>query len=251
MAGAGEADPPERTILTLTDVHKVYRVGNPVAVLDGIDLTVPEGSYTAIMGPSGSGKSTMLNLMGCLDRPTAGRVEVGGRNVTGLSDDRLAAIRRTEVGFVFQTFDLMPRLTAVENVELPMVFAGERSRAERRERARSLLETVGLGDRLEHPPTELSGGQRQRVGIARALANDPAILLADEPTGSLDSETGSAILELFRDLNDDGRTVVLVTHERAVASEAQRIVHVLDGRIESVESVGDDDHERGELSWTH
>jgi putative ABC transport system ATP-binding protein len=240
----------EEPIVSLSDVHKMYRVGNPVTVLDGIDLTVRPGSYTAIMGPSGSGKSTLLNLMGCLDTPTSGTIELRGREVTGLSDDALAAIRRTEIGFVFQTFDLMPRLNAVENVELPMVFAGERSRAERNDRARSLLESVGLGDRIDHPPTELSGGQRQRVGIARALANDPKILLADEPTGSLDSRTGRSILDLFQDLNEEGRTVVVVTHERHVAAHADRIVHVLDGSIESIEAVEDHAPDNEEVSWT-
>lgn len=239
-----------RPIVSLDAVYKVYQVGAPVVVLDGVDLLIPEGSYTAIMGPSGSGKSTLLNLMGCLDTPTAGRVELDGRDVTGLADGELAAIRRTEVGFVFQTFDLMPRLSAIENVELPMVFAGTRTRSERRERARALLQSVGLGDRLNHEPPELSGGQRQRVGIARALANDPALLLADEPTGSLDSETGRSILDQFADLHREGRTLVVVTHERPVAERAERIVHVLDGTIESIEGVEPTDDDAESTRWT-
>ncbi len=220
----------------LTDVRKTYQVGEPVHALDGVSLEIPRGSYVAIMGPSGSGKSTLMNLVGCLDTPTEGEVVVGGREVTGLSDRERTTLRGTEVGFVFQTFNLMPRLSAIENVAIPQLFQGV-DREERRERARSLLERVGLGDRTDHLPNELSGGQRQRVAIARALVNDPAIVLADEPTGNLDTETGAAVLDLFDELHAEGHTVVMVTHEPHVARRAERIVHLLDGDIERIEQI--------------
>jgi len=220
----------------LTDVRKTYHVGEPVHALDGVSLEIPRGSYVAIMGPSGSGKSTLMNLVGCLDTPTEGEVVVGGREVTGLSDRERTTLRGTEVGFVFQTFNLMPRLSAIENVAIPQLFQGV-DREERRERARSLLERVGLGDRTDHLPNELSGGQRQRVAIARALVNDPAIVLADEPTGNLDTETGAAVLDLFDELHAEGHTVVMVTHEPHVARRAERIVHLLDGDIERIEQI--------------
>ena len=226
------------TAVSLSNVRKTYRIGEPVHALDGVSLEVPQGSYTAIMGPSGSGKSTLMNLVGCLDTPTEGTVVVGGREVETLSDRERTRLRGTEVGFVFQTFNLMPRLTAVENVALPLVF-DDWSRADRTERARDLLEDVGLGDRLSHLPTELSGGQRQRVAIARALATDPAIILADEPTGNVDTETGDRIMALLGELHADGHTILLVTHERRIAEHAERIVHVRDGTIERIEELGD------------
>ena len=224
------------TAVELRDVTKTYHLGEPVHALDDVSLAVPSGSYTAVMGPSGSGKSTLMNLVGCLDTPTEGRVEVGGEDVASLAGDGKATLRGEKVGFVFQTFNLMPRLTAAENVALPMVFRG-RSRTERDDRAEDLLAQVGLGDRLTHQPTELSGGQRQRVAIARALANDPEIVLADEPTGNLDTDTGSEILGLFERLHDAGNTVLMVTHERHVAEHAERIVHLMDGQIDEIEAV--------------
>jgi putative ABC transport system ATP-binding protein len=222
--------------VTLTDVRKTYFLGEPVHALDRVDLSIPRGSYTAVMGPSGSGKSTLLNLIGCLDTPTEGTIHVNGRDVTDLSDSDRTAVRGEEIGFVFQTFNLMPRLTARENVALPLVFRGI-SRTERRERADDLLYRVGLRGREDHRPNELSGGQRQRVAIARALANDPAIILADEPTGNLDSETGQQIMALFEELNDEGNTVLMVTHERHIAEHAERVVHILDGAVERVEEI--------------
>ncbi len=222
--------------VSLTDVRKTYQLGEPIHALDGISLSIPHGSYTAVMGPSGSGKSTLMNLVGCLDTQTEGVVEVGGEDIAALSEDEKARLRGERVGFVFQAFNLMPRLTAAENVALPMVFRG-RSRAERDEQARELLSQVGLGDRTDHRPAELSGGQRQRVAIARALANDPSLILADEPTGNLDTETGEAILDLFETLHRAGNTILLVTHERPVATHADRIVHLRDGRIERIEDV--------------
>jgi putative ABC transport system ATP-binding protein len=224
------------TAVELRGVRRTYHLGEPVHALAGVSLAIPSGSYTAVMGPSGSGKSTLMNLVGCLDTPSGGIVKVGGEDVAALSEDGKATLRGEQVGFVFQTFNLMPRLTASENVALPMVFR-DRSREERIERAKHLLTQVGLGDRLDHQPTELSGGQRQRVAIARALANDPEIILADEPTGNLDTDTGGEILGLFEELHDAGNTILLVTHERPVAEHADRIVHLRDGRIESVEAI--------------
>ena len=205
----------------------------------GVTLTVPRGSYTAIMGPSGSGKSTLMNVIGCLDTPTAGRVVVDGADVGRLSGRERTRLRGTEVGFVFQSFNLMPRLTALENVALPQLFQGV-SRRERRAHARELLERVGIGDRTDHYPNELSGGQRQRVALARALANDPAIVLADEPSGNLDTETEARVLDLFDEFHDAGTTMIVVTHEPHVAERAERIVHLLDGRIERIDAVGSD-----------
>jgi putative ABC transport system ATP-binding protein len=228
--------------VSLEAVRKTYVVGEPVHALDGVDLEIPRGSYVAVMGPSGSGKSTLMNVVGCLDTPTEGTVYLDGQEVTAMSDRERTSIRGEEVGFVFQTFNLMPRLTAVENVALPLVFRGIPV-AERRERATELLERVGLGDRLDHVPNELSGGQRQRVAIARALVNDPALILADEPTGNLDTETGENIMSLFEELHAEGNTVVMVTHERPVAEHAERVIHLLDGhieRIEELDSVGRD-----------
>lgn len=230
-----EAD--SEVAVSLADVRKTYQLGEPIHALDGVSLTIPHGSYTAVMGPSGSGKSTLMNLVGCLDTQTEGVVEVSGEDIAALSENAKAGLRGEQVGFVFQTFNLMPRLTAAENVALPMVFRG-RSRSERTERARELLSQVGLGDRTDHRPAELSGGQRQRVAIARALANDPSLVLADEPTGNLDTGTGESILDLFETLHDAGNTILLVTHERPVAAHADRIVHLLDGRIERIEDIG-------------
>jgi len=224
--------------VSLRGVSRTYRRGEPVRALDDVSLSLPEGSYTAVMGPSGSGKSTLLNLVGCLDTPTAGAVRVEGREVSALSGRERAALRGRAVGFVFQTFNLMPRLTAEENVALPLVFRG-RDRADRLDRARDLLGRVGLADRTDHRPAELSGGQRQRVAIARALATDPAIVLADEPTGNVDSETGATIMDLFGDIHAEGNTILLVTHERRIAERADRIVHIRDGEIEGIESVDD------------
>ncbi len=222
--------------VTMVDVRKTYHVGEPVHALDGVSLSIPRGSYTAIMGPSGSGKSTLMNLVGCLDTPTAGSVSVGGSDISTLDERERTTVRGTEVGFVFQTFNLMPRLTALENVALPQLFQGV-SRAERIERAGGLLERVGLGDRKDHLPKELSGGQRQRVALARALVNDPALVLADEPTGNLDTETEAEVLDLFEEFHEAGTTLVVVTHERHVAERADRIVHLLDGEIERIEQL--------------
>lgn len=241
-------------VVSVSDVHKVYHLGKPSTVLDGVTFDLSSGSFTAVMGPSGSGKSTLLNLIGCLDTPTAGSICINGRDVTTVTVRERTAIRGSEIGIVFQAFNLMPKLTAIENVALPLVFQ-HRPRDERRERARALLRQVELEEWADHRPSELSGGQRQRVAIARALVTDPVILLADEPTGSLDSETGDRIVAMFYQLHDAGRTILLVTHERRIAEHAERIIHMLDGRIESIETVGDRrrvNHELtdGEESWT-
>ncbi|MFB6154999.1 MAG: ABC transporter ATP-binding protein [Haloferacaceae archaeon] len=232
LAGGGD----ERAVVSLTDVRKTYDLGGVVEALAGVSLTLERGSYTAVMGPSGSGKSTLLNLVGALDTPTDGSVELDGREI-GHADERVrAGIRGSEVGFVFQTFNLMSRLTAVENVALPLVFQGW-DRTERRERATDLLGAVGLVDRLDHHPQELSGGQRQRVAIARALAPDPSLVLADEPTGNVDTETGGRVMDLLDDVHEDGNTLLLVTHERRIAARADRIVHLRDGRVETIEDL--------------
>ena len=225
-------------VVTLSDVRKRYDVGGVVEALAGVSLSLSAGSYTAVMGPSGSGKSSLLNLVGGLDTPTEGTVTVGGQELSSATEAERAAIRGSRVGFVFQTFNLMPRLTAVENVAMPLVFDGW-GRTERRERARALLTDVGLGDRFDHKPTELSGGQRQRVAIARALAPDPELILADEPTGNVDTETGGQIMGLLDDLHAAGNTILLVTHERRIAEHADRIVNVRDGVIEGIEELSD------------
>lgn len=218
-------------VVALTDVQKEYdRGGTSVTALDTVSLSLPAGSYTAVMGPSGSGKSTLLNLIGALDTPTTGSVVVDGTTVSTLSEAERAELRGTTIGFIFQTFNLMPRLTAIENVALPLSFMGV-SRGERRDQAASLLADVGLGDRLEHLPRELSGGQQQRVAIARALVADPSIILADEPTGNVDTETGAEIMELLQTANDNGNTILLVTHSRRIAEHADRIIHLQDGDI--------------------
>ncbi|AGB36236.1 ABC transporter ATP-binding protein [Natronococcus occultus] len=229
---------PGAAAVTAESVRRTYQLAEPVHAVDSVSLSLGEGSFTAVMGPSGSGKSTLMNLVGCLDTPDEGRIEVGGRSVGELSDTERARLRGTEIGFVFQTVNLLPRLTAVENVRLPMVFH-DGTEADRDGRARALLERVGLGDRLGHEPSELSGGQRQRVALALALANEPTLVLADEPTGNLDTETEVEIMELLVDLNEAGATILLVTHERAVAEYADHVVHLLDGEIEDLEHLSD------------
>jgi putative ABC transport system ATP-binding protein len=216
---------------------KTYEMGGEkLHALRGVDLTIHRGEYVAIMGPSGSGKSTLMNLIGCLDTPTSGRYWLAGRLVSELDDDELAAIRNKEIGFVFQTFNLLPRATALHNVELPMIYNGT-SAEERIARAKRALEAVDLGARMFHKPNELSGGQRQRVAVARALVNSPSIVLADEPTGNLDTKTGDEIMALFARLHGDGNTIILVTHENDVARRADRIIHVRDGKVETDEAV--------------
>jgi putative ABC transport system ATP-binding protein len=234
----GETPLPDVVILT----HKLardYDMGSEtVHALRGVDIQIKRNEFVAIMGPSGSGKSTLMNLIGCLDTPSAGEYWLNSQKVSDLSDDALAHIRNKEIGFVFQTFNLLPRASALHNVELPLIYAGLPARA-RRERASESLERVGLADRMTHRPNELSGGQRQRVAIARALVNDPSILLADEPTGNLDSATGNEIMALFEELHGAGQTILLVTHEHDIAAHAHRQIHLLDGRIERDERTGD------------
>jgi putative ABC transport system ATP-binding protein len=228
----------DQGVAILTEgLWKTYEMGGEkLHALRGIDLTIRKGEYVAIMGPSGSGKSTLMNLIGCLDTPTSGKYWLAGRLVSELDDDELAAIRNKEIGFVFQTFNLLPRATALHNVELPMIYNGTPSE-ERLARARRALEAVDLGERMFHKPNELSGGQRQRVAVARALVNSPSIVLADEPTGNLDTKTGDEIMALFTRLHDEGNTLILVTHENDVARRANRIIHVRDGKVETDEPV--------------
>jgi putative ABC transport system ATP-binding protein len=226
------ADVPRDAVIVTRNLQRDYDIGGEVVhALRGIDLTIRQNEFVAIMGPSGSGKSTLMNLIGCLDTPTAGEYWLNGHRVSELNDDALARIRNREIGFVFQTFNLLPRATALHNVELPLVYAGMGSK-ERRELALQALTRVGLADRVQHRPNELSGGQRQRVAIARALVNQPSILLADEPTGNLDSATSEEILLLFEALYNDGQTILLVTHEVDIAAYARRQVHLKDGRVE-------------------
>jgi putative ABC transport system ATP-binding protein len=226
----GDTPTPDTVILT-HHLAREYQMGAEVVhALRGVDIQIKRNEFVAIMGPSGSGKSTLMNLIGCLDTPTGGEYWLNGQKVSDLTDDELARIRNKEIGFVFQTFNLLPRADALHNVELPLIYAGMASK-QRRERAANSLTQVGLADRMDHRPNELSGGQRQRVAIARALVNAPSILLADEPTGNLDSATGSEIMQLFQQLHDAGQTIVLVTHEHDIAAHARRQIHLLDGKI--------------------
>ena len=222
-------------IVELDKICKTYQMGSfELPVLRDIDLSFGHGQYVAIMGPSGSGKSTLLNQLGCLDRPTSGRYKLGGEDVSQLDDNALSAIRGQRIGFVFQSYNLITQLNVIENIEVPMFYQGI-SEKQSRERARDLAVQVGLGNRLGHRPYELSGGQQQRVGIARALANDPLVILADEPTGNLDSESGAAILSILDDLQNRGKTLIVVTHDEGIAGRADMIVRLLDGRIERIE----------------
>ena len=220
-----------QSVIDIQGITKTYVNGKlTVPVLHGIDLQVQKGDFVSIMGPSGSGKSTFMNILGCLDRPTSGSYRLNGNEVANLSDDELAYVRNKEIGFVFQSFNLLTKLTAIENVALPMVYAGIDKKT-RTARAEALLTSVGLGDRMDHLPAELSGGQRQRVAIARALANDPAIIMADEPTGNLDSKSTIDVMNIFRGLYDEGRTIILVTHEPEIADYARRKIVIRDGEI--------------------
>ncbi|HCD51602.1 MAG TPA: macrolide ABC transporter ATP-binding protein [Balneolaceae bacterium] len=220
-------------VIKITDLTRVYQMGDTeVRALDGVSLSVHRNEYIAIMGPSGSGKSTLMNMIGCLDTPSSGEYVLNNNNVSHMDDAELAEVRNREIGFVFQTFNLLPRTSCLANVELPLIYAGMKS-SERHERAKEVLHKVGLGDRMDHKPNELSGGQRQRVAIARALVNNPSIILADEPTGNLDTKTGEEIMALFEELYQQGNTIILVTHENDIAEHSRRIVRLRDGLVES------------------
>lgn len=231
-----------KTVIRVEDVQKIYRMGdNIVKAVDGVTLNVMEKEYLVVVGPSGSGKSTLMHLMGCLDKPSIGEIYIENVAVSKLNDTELAKIRNKMIGFVFQQFNLLPRLTALENVELPMIYARV-PREVRKKRAKKLLKLVGLADRMNHRPTQLSGGQMQRVAIARALANEPQIILADEPTGNLDSKSGEEILKIFSELHDSGLTIIIVTHDPEITENGDRVIHMRDGRVISQEvraSVGD------------
>ncbi|MGB0981417.1 MAG: ABC transporter ATP-binding protein [Winogradskyella sp.] len=220
-------------VIEIRNIIRDFKLGQEIVhVLKGIDLDIKRGEYVAIMGPSGSGKSTLMNLLGCLDTPTAGTYNLNGNDVSQMTDDELAEIRNTEIGFVFQTFNLLPRTTALDNVALPMIYAGA-SKKQRNTRATEVLTDVGLADRMDHKPNQLSGGQRQRVAVGRALVNKPSIILADEPTGNLDSKTGTEIMALFDEIHAAGNTVIMVTHEEEIAAHAKRVIRLRDGIVES------------------
>lgn len=222
-----------KSLINITQIKRDFQLGNEnIQVLKGIDLQINKGEYVALMGPSGSGKSTLMNLLGCLDTPTSGQYVLNNKDVSQMIDDELAEIRNKEIGFVFQTFNLLPRTTALDNVALPMIYAGF-SKNDRKKRASEVLTQVGLADRMDHQPNQLSGGQRQRVAVARALVNKPSIILADEPTGNLDSKTSIEIMKLFGEIHANGNTVILVTHEEDIAAHAHRIIRLKDGLIES------------------
>lgn len=226
-------------VISFKNIRRTYVMGEEIInALDDVSLDIERGEYVAIMGPSGSGKSTLMNIIGCLDTPSSGSYFLNGTDVSKMTDNELAGIRNKEIGFVFQTFNLLPRSSALENVALPLIYAGK-SRTERVETATSVLSSVGLGDRVHHKPNELSGGQRQRVAVARALVNDPSILLADEPTGNLDTKTSYEIMGLFEDLHKQGHTIILVTHEEDIAKYAHKIVRLRDGNVESIEKNDD------------
>ncbi len=227
----------DQTVIEIRDLKKIYKMGTMlVNALNGVSFDINSNEYIAIMGPSGSGKSTLMNMIGCLDTPTSGTYILNGHDVSKLDDSELAEARNREIGFVFQTFNLLPRTDCLSNVELPLIYAGVKT-SERKKRAADTLTKVGLGDRMDHKPNELSGGQRQRVAIARALVNNPSILLADEPTGNLDSKTGEEIMYLFEELYRGGNTIIVVTHEQEIAEHARRIIRLRDGLIESDEKV--------------
>lgn len=223
-------------ILKMTDVVKTYQMGGEdQVVLDHVNLTINSGEFVSILGPSGSGKSTLMNIIGCLDIPTSGDYILAGSDVSDLNEGELANIRNKEIGFVFQSFQLLPRLNALENVELPLIYAGVSS-SERKRRATDILIRIGLGDKLGNLPSQLSGGQQQRVAIARSIVTEPTILLADEPTGALDQKTGAAIMDLFEEINRNGRTVVMITHDKNIASHAKRIIHIIDGKLTEIDN---------------
>ncbi|HOA99654.1 ABC transporter ATP-binding protein [Candidatus Sordicultor fermentans] len=224
-------------VIKVEDLWKIYQLGEvQVEALRGVSFEIEEGEFVAIMGPSGSGKSTLMNILGCLDRPTRGRYFLDGQEVSQLNENQLAQIRNKKIGFIFQSFNLLPRLTALQNVELPLIYAGIPSQ-KRKEQAIKSLEAVGLGDRIHHYPNQLSGGQQQRVAIARALVNDPSIILADEPTGNLDTRSSEEIMHILQELNQEGKTIVLVTHERDIASHTHRILHFRDGQLVDNETI--------------
>lgn len=222
-----------KDLIRITDITKIYQIGDQVVrALDGIDLVINKNEYVALMGPSGSGKSTLMNMLGCLDIPTVGSYWLNGTEVAQLSDNELAEVRNKEIGFVFQTFNLLPRYSALENVVLPLIYSG-RNKEFRKQRGTEVLNQVGLSDRMKHNPNELSGGQRQRVAVARALVNNPSIILADEPTGNLDTKTSQEIMRLFEEIHNAGNTVIIVTHEEEIAAHAHRVVRLRDGKLES------------------